>query len=158
MMYSTCEYETQSSDLPSRFILYFWYGSIGRGCMGCNVMASKIALRFLRDNGIDVRHNQVERGNFATGTGLRRFSLPYHIVAVDSRNGTAKRTVGWYATQTVALRERDKLNGIQQQKKYDGETETGRGGAEYHDNTATYYVMDIRTNETVFKKRRRLYS
>ena len=111
-------------------------------------MASKKALRFLRDNGIDVRHNRTENRNFATGRGIGKFALPFHIVAIDSRNGTAKRTVGWEADLNTALDVRDRMQRADNERI---DRSTGRGGAEYHANRVTYYVMDIRTNETVFR-------
>ncbi len=117
-------------------------------------MASRIAKEFLASQGIVLSHNKTERANFATGRGTGKLSSPYHIVAVDSRYGTSKRTVGWARTIEEAREKLSRLETVERSKRdhrtgIGTEVATGRGGAEYHENRTYHYIMDIRTNEQV---------
>jgi len=117
-------------------------------------MASRKAREFLAANGIVVDgHNATECSNFATGRGTGKLASPYHIVEVNSRYGTSKRTVGWARTKLQANDLCARLNRIERSKR-DNRTglpnepiESGRGGAEYHDSRRYYYVIDVRTNK-----------
>lgn len=112
------------------------------------IMASRIAKEWLASQGVVINgHNATECSNFATGTGFGKLASPYHIVAVDSRYGTSKRTVDWARTEQDANDKVNRLTTAQYERVSQGETSTGRGGGEYHNGTTYYYWIDVRNNE-----------
>lgn len=119
-------------------------------------MASKIARDFLAANGIVVKHTNLERSNFATGRGFGKLASPFHIVEVDTRNGTSKKTVGWARTIEQAREQAGSLARIERAKfdsrtglRKDANHFTNQSGATFHESRKYYYIHDIRTNEIV---------
>ena len=93
---------------------------------------SKIAEQFL---GVRLKkvHTSLELGNFAQGTGSKRYTLRFTIIRMRRLSGDSKETVQWCRTlrQADALRDRIK----------DGHRAS-------HDETEwTYYIRDIETGK-----------
>jgi hypothetical protein len=116
-------------------------------------MASKIAKAFLASLAgtpiLSKPHTGTELGNFAAGQGNKAYSLPFHIVRMDSRTGDSKTTVGWARTLSDARRDARamKYGTVEDGTDYG----TTHGGAESHRNPYyTYYVRDIR-NGNVYR-------
>lgn len=93
-------------------------------------MASKRARAILAAYGMESAHSGLEKRNFATGTGLGRFALPYHVVVIHAISGDSKTTIGSYKTLDTA-------RAIARNVR-----------ASYADRTAhAVYIRDIRTDD-----------
>lgn len=96
-------------------------------------MASLKAKRWLAAQGIILRrvHVSLELRNFATGTGSKRYSMPFHIIRMRRLYGDSKETVGY----SVSLRDARKqaVSIVDSHRASRDETEW------------TYYIRDIRT-------------
>lgn len=111
-------------------------------------MASKKAKQWLASIGqpiLEKPHTSLELSNFSAGSGKGRYSMPYHVIRMDSRYGDSKTTVAW---ETSLKSARNVVSALKLADPKDG---NGSSGAEYCRNRYfTYYIRDIR-NGRIYK-------